>query len=401
MPPPGHHLLFVMTNIHPLRILFFGSDVFSNYSLRGLYNIHRLTPNLIESLQVVSRPPKWGGKKKSILRCPPILKENETLNSLPSPILCDNNHELIDKLMPVIQRDKINMLICVSFGLLIPQRLIETVPYTLNVHPSLLPKYRGSSPIQYALLNNDRFTGVTIQSLHPTKFDKGEIISQSSELDIQQLLRSAQNINEPPILTNRLTHQLGRIGSKMLCDLIQNGGYIKEQKNSRNQDTKYVSSVAPRIQTCDKLIQWREYDANQLCRRLMTLGPLYTFIKCGKDKHTGQDIMKRVILHAVSIRQQQVEEAEKTRLDKIPGSFDIIRGNHGKDNNNNDNDKMKMIIHCITGTSLDVEEIQIAGSVRGTPSQFFTNWTRQYAKNSHSNSHSIPAPSECIFISES
>lgn len=359
----------------PLRILFFGSDIFSNYSLRGLYNIHKSAPNLIEYIRVVSRPPKWGGKRRSVLRCPAVLKENETLGILRRPILCDNKEEMVERLMPVIRRDGINMIVCVSFGLLVPERVIRMVQYSLNVHPSLLPRYRGSSPIQYALLNNDGFTGVTIQSLHPTKFDKGEIISQSCELDIGEMLEDAREINEQPIFTTRLTHRLGQVGSKMLCELIKNGGYIK-----RKEEGKYESSLAPRIQSSDRMIQWYKYDANQLYRRLMTLGPLYTFIKCGKNKkHIGEeDIVKRVILHAFNIKEQNLEkekekEKETTRSSRMPGSFDIV-----EDNNNN----TRMVIHCINGTSLEVEAIQMAGSVKGTAAQFLHDWNKQQQKHS-------------------
>ena len=386
-----------MIKTNPLRILFFGSDIFSIFSLRGLYNIYISNSNLIESLQIVSRPAKWGGKRKSVLKCPQILEEYKTLKSLTPPIMCDNSEELTNKLLPLIQKEKFNILICVSFGLLIPQSLIEAVPYTLNVHPSLLPRYRGSSPIQYALLNNDKFTGVTIQSLHPTNFDKGEIISQSAELNIQQLLESSQNINTPPIFTTRLTHQLGQVGSKMLCDLIQNGKYLKNQ-NNRNTETKYVSSLAPRIQTSDKLIQWGQYDASQLYRRLMTLGPLYTFIKCGNDRLTGKDIMERVILHSFSIKQQK--ETEISKLSQIPGSFSIVEDNHVHSNQNSK--KTKMEINCANGTSIDVKEIQIAGSVVGPPSQFLTNWSKRYSKNNNSKFHSsvTPIQFEYKFISD-
>ena len=78
-----------------------------------------------------------------------------------------------------------NLVIAVSYGRLIPSTFIQHCKYGgLNVHPSLLPKYSGSSPLQYALLNDDKFTGCTVQTLHPTKFDHGDIIIQSSEIPI-------------------------------------------------------------------------------------------------------------------------------------------------------------------------------------------------------------------------
>ncbi|RKP37881.1 formyl transferase, partial [Dimargaris cristalligena] len=72
-----------------------------------------------------------------------------------------------------------DMGIVASFGSFIPRRIIEAFPLgMINVHPSLLPKYRGSTPIPTALLNEEPETGVTIQELHPRTIDAGKILLQ-------------------------------------------------------------------------------------------------------------------------------------------------------------------------------------------------------------------------------
>src|SRR3954468_4170015 len=69
--------------------------------------------------------------------------------------------------------------IVVSFGHFIPERIISSFTKgTINVHPSLLPKYRGSSPVQHTIINDDQETGVTVQELHDKKFDAGKILVQ-------------------------------------------------------------------------------------------------------------------------------------------------------------------------------------------------------------------------------
>lgn len=72
-----------------------------------------------------------------------------------------------------------NLLITASFGYLIPQSMLaHFLPLnTLNVHPSLLPKYRGAAPIQWSIMNGNNDTGVTLQSLGK-KFDEGRILAQ-------------------------------------------------------------------------------------------------------------------------------------------------------------------------------------------------------------------------------
>ncbi|KAJ1967041.1 hypothetical protein H4R34_006436, partial [Dimargaris verticillata] len=70
--------------------------------------------------------------------------------------------------------------IVASFGSFIPARIIEQFPLgMINVHPSLLPKYRGAAPLQAALLNHDCQTGVTIQELHKKTIDAGRILLQA------------------------------------------------------------------------------------------------------------------------------------------------------------------------------------------------------------------------------
>ena len=69
--------------------------------------------------------------------------------------------------------------VVVSFGHKIPVELIQSLKYgAINMHPSLLPKYRGAAPIHHALLNNDKETGVSIIQVHPTKMDFGKIFLQ-------------------------------------------------------------------------------------------------------------------------------------------------------------------------------------------------------------------------------
>ncbi len=69
--------------------------------------------------------------------------------------------------------------IVISFGYFIPKRILSCFPRGIvNLHPSLLPKYRGAAPILHTLVNGDRIGGVSIIELHPERFDAGRILSQ-------------------------------------------------------------------------------------------------------------------------------------------------------------------------------------------------------------------------------
>lgn len=102
--------------------------------------------------------------------------------------------------------------IVVSFGYLIPTRLIRHFALgTLNVHPSLLPLYRGAAPIQHAILNGDRETGVSIIGLSEGKFDSGRIYKQTRT-------PIAANGETFEVLHDRLAEQ----GARNLEDVVAN-----------------------------------------------------------------------------------------------------------------------------------------------------------------------------------
>lgn len=72
------------------------------------------------------------------------------------------------------------MFLTASFGYLIPSRILAIYGrgHALNVHPSLLPRYRGAAPLQWTIANGDTESGVTVQELSVGKFDHGRILAQ-------------------------------------------------------------------------------------------------------------------------------------------------------------------------------------------------------------------------------
>lgn len=83
--------------------------------------------------------------------------------------------------LPESLRGSVDVGVVVSFGYMLPATIINEFPSgIINIHPSLLPRYRGSSPIQFALAHGDAETGVSIIDVHPTQIDGGNIIHQST-----------------------------------------------------------------------------------------------------------------------------------------------------------------------------------------------------------------------------
>ena len=78
-----------------------------------------------------------------------------------------------------------DILVVCSFGELLSPSYLDNFQCALNVHPSLLPQWRGANPLQQAILSSEKCTGVTVQTIAP-KFDRGEIVAQSSPITIGQ-----------------------------------------------------------------------------------------------------------------------------------------------------------------------------------------------------------------------
>lgn len=178
---------------HP-RIIFFGTPQFALPSLEALIK-HGYKP-----LLVVTNPDEPAGRKQIIT--PPPVK------------ICAERHQIpvLQPIHLIHEMDKIpeaDLYIVVAFGTIIPQALIERPRLgTLNIHPSLLPHWRGPSPIQSAVLNGDAETGVTLMKIDEL-MDHGPIISQ----------------NRFPLLEKKWTSPelldaLAKVGAEMLIDIL-------------------------------------------------------------------------------------------------------------------------------------------------------------------------------------
>ncbi|EGV63968.1 Methionyl-tRNA formyltransferase [Yamadazyma tenuis] len=262
--------------IKPLQIAFFGSDRFSVAALDHVLRLKAHTP-LIESVHVITRSIKPKGRKLV------------TYEDLPVGLFAASNGVSVlradspSEINRLLDQFRFNLAVAVSYGQLIPSHFISAMQFGgLNVHPSLLPKYSGSSPIHYALINDDKFTGVSVQTLHPTKFDRGDILLQSQPVEIQD----TDNYTS-------LESKLGDIGGEALTQVLNQGLY-RETKPLVPQ-TKY--STAFKINTSMAQVKW-DQTSRQIRRLGDALGPLHTYVRCNPSKklNSKSPVYKRVIL---------------------------------------------------------------------------------------------------------
>lgn len=209
-----------------MKYIFFGTPEFAEIVLEKLINAGYIPE------AIVCNPDELVGRKK-ILTPPPtkILAEKYGINILQPEIL--TNYKL------QITNYNPDLAIVAAYGKIIPQNILTLPHYgTMNVHPSLLPKYRGASPIQNAILNGDKKTGVTIMKLDE-EMDHGKIISsikyQISKIDTYE----------------SLSQKLAILGAELLIKTIPDyvSGKIKpiEQKHSKATYTKIIKKEYGKI----------------------------------------------------------------------------------------------------------------------------------------------------------
>ncbi|KAI1616124.1 methionyl-tRNA formyltransferase [Exophiala viscosa] len=277
----------------PLRILFCGSDLFSSASLEALYRYSRTAESNVLSIDVVTRTDKRTGRGLKVLKSPPI---KATAIGLELPI---HQIDTFSGWNPPEYRQTnnpcINLIIAVSFGRLIPPRILNQSTYNgLNIHPSLLPDLPGAAPIQWTIIHGRPTTGVTLQTLHPSKFDQGFILDQTPAPGLK--------IPNPETITiKELTDMLAPVGAEMLVNAIRNRLYMPPHKPVQSREDKSPAIMtAPKITSRMQAIDFATQTQAEILRRNRAIGPLFIFaqhddvsgrsirINCGKDMRAAR-----------------------------------------------------------------------------------------------------------------
>lgn len=151
------------------KLIFMGTPDFSAAVLKGL-----LDDSNYDVLAVVTQPDRAVGRKKEIKMTP--VKEVALVHNLPvyQPEKMSGSEEMAE--LMTLGADGI---VTAAFGQFLPTKLLDSVDFAVNVHASLLPKYRGGAPIHYAIINGEQEAGVTIMEM-VKKMDAGDMIAKAS-----------------------------------------------------------------------------------------------------------------------------------------------------------------------------------------------------------------------------
>ena len=147
------------------RIIFMGTPEISASVLEGIissgYNV----------VALIAQPDRPVGRKKILMPVPTKVVAEAHNIPVYQPVKIRKEYEFVKELRP-------DVIITLAYGQIVPQGLLDIPPLgCLNLHGSLLPKYRGAAPIQYALMNNDKVTGMTLMKM-VKEMDAGEMYAK-------------------------------------------------------------------------------------------------------------------------------------------------------------------------------------------------------------------------------
>lgn len=254
-----------------MNIVFMGTPDFAKESLEAVYNAgHKI-------LGVVTNPDKPKGRGMKLVASPVKEFAIEKDITVYQPIKVRNNPEIIEEIK-LLNPD----VICVvAYGKILPKEILD-IPRLgcINVHGSLLPKYRGAAPIQWAVLNGDKKTGITTMYMD-VGMDTGDMILKE-EVEIGD--------NET---TGELWDRLSKIGGKLLVETlekIENGTAPREKQGED-------FTVAPMLDKEMAKIDWENKTAQEIKNLVRGLNPImgaYTFLNDKKIKFWKVDIATNI-----------------------------------------------------------------------------------------------------------
>jgi len=283
-----------------------GTPEFAVPSLKALLNSYQV-------VGVVTQPDRPAGRdqKLSVSPVKKLALQHKISVLQPISVSAPDALEQIKALAP-------DVIIVVAFGQILRQDLLELPPCgCLNVHASLLPRWRGAAPMAAAILAGDAVTGVTIMKLD-AGLDTGPLLTQREEPILPDDTR--------PLLSGRLAH----LGASLLIDTLP--GYLAGGIIPHPQPASGIT-VAPRLCKEDGFLDWSR-SAVELERKMRAFHPW-------PGVHT--------LLHGVQLKILRARVVSSPEVDAPPGTLVSLDGG----------------VAVITGKdALCLEEVQLAGRRR-------------------------------------
>ncbi|MBD3359884.1 MAG: methionyl-tRNA formyltransferase [Candidatus Buchananbacteria bacterium] len=302
-------------NLKNAKIIFMGTPNFSAPILSGLIDNYKV-------ITIVTQPDKKAGRQQILSQSP--IKQIAKANNIEvfQPEKLKDNQAFFNK----IKELNPELIVVAAYGFILPKQILAIPRYgVINVHASLLPKYRGASPIQAAILNGEKETGVTIMLVNE-KMDQGDILSQAkANLDQDETFLS-------------LHDKLSVLGAHLLINTLPQ--YLNGEIQPKKQDDA-KATYCPIITKADGKIDWLK-SADEIERQVRAFYPwpgTWTFWN-----------NKKLKIHKVS--------KLNTEKDKAGKVFEFDNG---------------LAVSC-GQNSLKIEELQLEGKKIMTAKEFLNGY---------------------------
>jgi len=278
-----------------LNILFMGTPDFAKESLEAIYNAGH---NILGVVTNIDKP-KGRGMKMVYTPVKEFALEKELKIYQPEKVR--NNSEFINEIKSLNP----DVICVVAYGKILPKEILE-IPKLgcINVHGSLLPKYRGAAPIQWAVLNGDKTTGITTMYMNEG-MDTGDMI-----------LKQEVEIGEDET-TGELWERLSKIGGELLVETLKQ----IEQGTAKREKQGDDFTLAPMLNKEMSKIDWENKTAIEIKNLVRGLNPImgtYSFLEGKKIKFwkvnaiTDAELFKRF---------PDLGEYEDRYFDLFPGTI--------------------------------------------------------------------------------
>ena len=254
-----------------MKIVFMGTPDFAATSLNALieanYNIEA----------VVTNPDRPKGRGMKMLYTP--VKEVAISKGIPifQPEKVRKNEDFINKIKEINP----DVICVVAYGKILPKEILDIPKYgCINVHASLLPKYRGAAPIQWAILNGDKETGVTTMYMD-VGMDTGDMI-------LTEKVQIGENET-----TGELWDRLAKIGGKLLVETLKQVENGTAPRTPQGNDF----TMAPMLDKEMSKIDWENKTAEEIKNLVRGLNPImgaYTLLNGKKIKFWKVEVVNNI-----------------------------------------------------------------------------------------------------------
>nr|VVV05405.1 Methionyl-tRNA formyltransferase [Aliivibrio wodanis] len=280
----------------PLRIIFAGTPDFAARHLSALIDSHH------EVIGVYTQPDRPAGRGKKLTASP--VKELALEHNI--PVFQPENFKT-DEAKQVLAEQNADLMVVVAYGLLLPQAVLDTPKLgCINVHGSILPRWRGAAPIQRSIWAGDAETGVTIMQMD-IGLDTGDMLSIAT-LPIEATDTSAS-------MYNKLA-ELGPVALVDCLSTIANGTAVAQKQNDE------LANYAKKLSKEEAKIDWT-MDANAIerCVRAFNPWPMSHFSVEDKAIKVWQS---RVEIYTGNATPGTIIQADKTGIYVATGSNTIV-----------------------------------------------------------------------------